>query len=323
MRGRGRRRSASVLLKNDGTLETNGEQRYYPFGERRITSADLKTDHLFTGQLSVGLGGIYSYGARFYSSKLGRFLSADTIVPDWANPQSLNRYAYTYNNPLKYVDPTGHEACYGTTHNIGTGQGDISQADCWALQATISTIGQTGVDVGGNWTKTDWQNNNEFGYWVFTNSDKSTVIYKLWNEDEDFFTYNAQGASTHIDSFIRAANDYAAAETAIKIGYATGAISGAGLVVSSVALVGSVWATPILAPVVAAEAGGWLLSLAGLAVSTAVIDIAKGSLVDAEQRADINFNALLTNYSSYTVNVPNNPFIPPYPLDQKPPDWTW
>ena len=100
--------SASVLLDSTGNLVTNGEQRYYPFGENRLTSADLKTDHLFTGQLSVGLGGIYSYGARFYSPRLGRFLSADTVVPAWTDPQSLNRYSYTLNNPLKYIDPTGH-----------------------------------------------------------------------------------------------------------------------------------------------------------------------------------------------------------------------
>jgi hypothetical protein len=39
---------------------------------------------------------------------LGRFISPDTIVPDPANPQSLNRYAYVGNNPLKYTDPSGH-----------------------------------------------------------------------------------------------------------------------------------------------------------------------------------------------------------------------
>ncbi|MFP4345125.1 MAG: RHS repeat-associated core domain-containing protein, partial [Anaerolineales bacterium] len=46
--------------------------------------------------------------ARYYDPALGRFISADTIVPDPANPQSLNRYAYVYNNPLKYTDPSGH-----------------------------------------------------------------------------------------------------------------------------------------------------------------------------------------------------------------------
>jgi hypothetical protein len=39
---------------------------------------------------------------------LGRFLSADTIVPSPGNPQAWNRYAYTFNNPLKYTDPSGH-----------------------------------------------------------------------------------------------------------------------------------------------------------------------------------------------------------------------
>jgi hypothetical protein len=35
-------------------------------------------------------------------------VSADSIVPSAGNPQALNRYAYVFNNPLKYVDPTGH-----------------------------------------------------------------------------------------------------------------------------------------------------------------------------------------------------------------------
>jgi len=39
---------------------------------------------------------------------IGRFLQPDTIVPEPSNPQSLNRYSYVYNNPLRYTDPTGH-----------------------------------------------------------------------------------------------------------------------------------------------------------------------------------------------------------------------
>ncbi|CAG0953427.1 hypothetical protein ANRL4_00220 [Anaerolineae bacterium] len=35
-------------------------------------------------------------------------MSADTIVPDPSNPQSLNRFSYVRNHPLKYTDPTGH-----------------------------------------------------------------------------------------------------------------------------------------------------------------------------------------------------------------------
>jgi hypothetical protein len=48
------------------------------------------------------------YGARYYDSALGRFIQADTIVPQAGNPQSLNRYAYVLNNPVRYTDPSGH-----------------------------------------------------------------------------------------------------------------------------------------------------------------------------------------------------------------------
>ncbi|MDR4504842.1 MAG: RHS repeat-associated core domain-containing protein [Candidatus Scalindua sp.] len=52
--------------------------------------------------------GLYYYGARCYDPLLVRFTTADPIVPDPTNPQSLNRYSYVLNNPLKYIDPAGH-----------------------------------------------------------------------------------------------------------------------------------------------------------------------------------------------------------------------
>ena len=42
------------------------------------------------------------------SPYINRFLSADTVVPSYANPQDLNLYSYVLNNPLRYTDPTGH-----------------------------------------------------------------------------------------------------------------------------------------------------------------------------------------------------------------------
>ena len=35
-------------------------------------------------------------------------------MPSAGDPQSLNRYAYVRNNPLKYTDPSGHKACIDT-----------------------------------------------------------------------------------------------------------------------------------------------------------------------------------------------------------------
>ncbi len=87
---------------------TVDEQRYYPYGETRLTTGTMYTDKLFTGQREMAGLGIYHYGARFYSPKLARFLSPDLIVAGYANPQNLNPFSYVNNNPLRYIDPTGH-----------------------------------------------------------------------------------------------------------------------------------------------------------------------------------------------------------------------
>lgn len=48
------------------------------------------------------------YKARFYDPYINRFIQPDTIVPDPANPQSWNRYAYVRNSPINFNDPSGH-----------------------------------------------------------------------------------------------------------------------------------------------------------------------------------------------------------------------
>ena len=101
--------SASVIT--DASGNTVGEQRYYPFGETRVTTGTIPTDKLFTGQREMAGLGIYHYGARFYSPYITQFSQPDSIVPDPYNPQSLNRYSYALNNPIRYTDPTGHRPC--------------------------------------------------------------------------------------------------------------------------------------------------------------------------------------------------------------------
>ena len=56
---------------------------------------------------------------RFYSPLLGRFTQPDSIIPSLSNSQAWNRYAYAYNNPLNYTDPSGHVPCLDG--NCGSG----------------------------------------------------------------------------------------------------------------------------------------------------------------------------------------------------------
>jgi RHS repeat-associated protein len=90
-------------------------QWYYPYGSVRASTGALPTDITFTGQRSDATG-LYFYNARYYAPLSGRFISADTIVPEPKDLQSLNRYSFVRNNPIKYVDPSGH--CWGIASGI-------------------------------------------------------------------------------------------------------------------------------------------------------------------------------------------------------------
>ena len=64
----------------------------------------------YTGQIRDFETGLDYFGARYYSSPLGRFTSPDPLYVEarrLADPQQINLYAYVRNNPLKFRDPTG------------------------------------------------------------------------------------------------------------------------------------------------------------------------------------------------------------------------
>ena len=59
--------------------------------------------------------GLINMNGRMYDPVLRRFLGADPVVQKPAFSQSYNGYSYCFNNPLKYLDPTGFIATDGDT----------------------------------------------------------------------------------------------------------------------------------------------------------------------------------------------------------------
>jgi len=116
------------------------------------------------------LSGNDYFGARFYSSNSGRFMSPDyaaagddpDAVPyaDFTNPQSLNLYSLVDNNPLTNTDPDGH--------------------DCWDSGATYSINGKGILVVNGN---CDW------GDYTLTSSDVSHVLDQAQNAVHQVVNY--------------------------------------------------------------------------------------------------------------------------------------
>jgi RHS repeat-associated protein len=97
--------STSITADSSGNLV--GGMRYTAFGETRYTAGTTPTNFRYTGQRQAEAG-LYYYVARMYDPYLNRFLSPDSIIPDPYNLLDWDRYTYSRNSPIKYIDPTGH-----------------------------------------------------------------------------------------------------------------------------------------------------------------------------------------------------------------------
>jgi len=116
--------STRLLTRLDQTVRESDD--YYPFGEQIPPTGGTAGTLKFTGKERDSESGLDMFGARYYGSSLGRFMT-----PDWssrpspvpyasvADPQTLNLYSYVLNNPLSKTDPNGHD----WFNVVGTGSG--------------------------------------------------------------------------------------------------------------------------------------------------------------------------------------------------------
>ena len=112
--------------------------RSLPFGDGLACtgSTTTPTEHHFTGKERDAESGNDYFGARYYGSSMGRFLSPDPlfISPErLTDPQSLNLYSYVRNNPLGLTDDSGLDfylACQTSDHS-GCGQVQNGSTRSW------------------------------------------------------------------------------------------------------------------------------------------------------------------------------------------------
>jgi RHS repeat-associated protein len=202
--------SASVLTDVSGKPVSGADTRYYPFGEARSSTTPMLTDKLFTGQREMAGLGIYNYGARFYSPKLGRFLSADTIVHGYTNPQNLNRFSYVTNNPLRYTDPTGHmldEGCSTGCGYTSLPTNNYCTTHPWACG------GNGGCGGGGHplpMPNPNPDDNIECPDWNVCATDVSSdIVHDYWTTNKNYLnTYNQWTTTTAIGAFVSAVATY-------------------------------------------------------------------------------------------------------------------
>jgi RHS repeat-associated protein len=103
--------SARLMTNAQGTVIPGSDATFLPFGQEH-TPTTTTNHYKFTGKERDTESSLDYFGARFDSPTMGRFTTPDAPFADQhiENPQSWNLYAYTLNNPLRYVDPDGFKA---------------------------------------------------------------------------------------------------------------------------------------------------------------------------------------------------------------------
>jgi RHS repeat-associated protein len=154
----GTERSRSTVTGTQYEICTSG-----PYGDNLVCQGqggDASPLH-FTGKQRDSESNLDYFGARYYASTAGRFIS-----PDWSakadpvpyakldDPQTLNLYSYVLNHPSNSIDPNGHDWFYVSKkwqwqkgHVYHDGQGNATKAKGYAglLVATVTGTNRKGA----------------------------------------------------------------------------------------------------------------------------------------------------------------------------------
>ncbi|HTJ51903.1 MAG TPA: RHS repeat-associated core domain-containing protein [Cyclobacteriaceae bacterium] len=98
----------STSYITDASGEVYQHLEYFAFGETFVDEHNNtdRVPYLFNGKELDEETELYYYGARYYDPKTSMFLTIDPLAEKYPN---INPYAYAFNNPLHYSDPTGME----------------------------------------------------------------------------------------------------------------------------------------------------------------------------------------------------------------------
>lgn len=129
---------------------------YDAYGNTTVnTGSPLNNPYQYNAEYTDSSTGNQYLRARYYDPASGRFLTKDTYLGETNDPLSLNLYTYAQNNPINYVDPSGHFLLAATLIGLGVG----------AL-----------VGAGSNVYKQYKKNNNSFNNFSWGSFAKDTFI---------------------------------------------------------------------------------------------------------------------------------------------------
>ena len=134
--------TSRVITTNTGVVCYDAD--FYPFGGERAYTNTCPQNYKFEGKERDTETGNDDFGARYYSNRFGRWLSADwSSVPvpvpyaNLTNPQTLNLYAMVSDDPESFADLDGHAQSQGGAEGqCGGGTGNTGGDSCAKQPAT-------------------------------------------------------------------------------------------------------------------------------------------------------------------------------------------
>lgn len=131
----------STIALTDATGVMTDMFAYDPFGNLTNSQGITPNPFKYVGQYGVmdEGNGLHYIRARYYDAQIGRFINKDPKMGNDSDGQSLNRYAYAQNNPVRFVDVSGYNkqevAGGGVSLN---GSSDLSSVNNYLIEGTVS-----------------------------------------------------------------------------------------------------------------------------------------------------------------------------------------
>lgn len=196
----------STVALTDGSGQITEAYAYDPFGRYRNASAsDNRFRYLGRHGVMDEFNGLDYIRARYYSTRRGRFISKDPTTGNDSDGQSLNRYVYALNNPVRLIDISGLSAREGSQNNNIFGSSDPLHNPLVSVEDILRRLGPGAFEKLRDWLR-EGTITSAGGFIAFHSTINPSAIGKVTGAVNAGFDYFSLGESVLVDPIRDAVN---------------------------------------------------------------------------------------------------------------------